>query len=217
MNKYYPVSLNINNKDCLVVGGGNVAYRKVVQLIRSGARVKVIAPSVVGPLVKLKKQNKIELVKRPYITSDLKGIYLVYAATNDTLVNNKIFQDTRSRHILTNVVDMPAYCDFIMPAMIKKGKVTITVSTDGLAPYATVLLKKRIDKLLNTEYMELIHSIIKVRSRLLKIKKSGIKVNIEQALNKLSLGRLIRYIKENDSKSLRLYIDSFISSFTEIK
>ncbi len=214
MNKYYPISLNINKKHCLVVGGGSVAYRKVVQLIKSGARVKVVAPFSIKPVLKLKIQNKIELIKRPYRSSDLAGMYLVYAATNDTYVNKKIFQDTRPRHILTNVVDTPVYCDFIMPAMMKKGKVTITVSTNGLAPYATVLLKKRIDKLLNTEYMKLIHSIIKIRSRLLKIKKSGVKVNIEQTLNKLSIGRLSRYIKKNDSKSLRRFIDNFISSFT---
>ena len=214
LNKYYPVSLNINKRACLVAGGGNVAYRKVLQLIRSGAIVKVVSPSVIEPIAKLSRQHKIKLVKRQYRSSDLSGMYLVYAATDDGSVNKKIFLDSRTRRILTNVVDSPAYCDFIMPAMMKKGKITITVSTDGFAPYATVLLKKRIDKLLDTEYMELIHIIIKVRSRLLKIKKSGVDLNIEHALDKLSRKKLVHYIKEDDAKSLRRYLDNFILSFT---
>jgi precorrin-2 dehydrogenase/sirohydrochlorin ferrochelatase len=214
LNRYYPISIDIQKKNCLVVGGGNVAYRKVLQLIKSGARVKVVAPSAIEPIVKLKKQNKIELAKRSYRPSDLTDRYLVYAATDDSYLNKEIFQDTRTRHILVNVVDAPGYCDFIMPAVIKKGRITITVSTDGFAPYAAVRIKKRIDKLLNPEYMKLIQSIIKVRSRLLKIKRSGVDINIEHALRKLSTRKLSNYIKENDPDSLRRYTDNFISSFT---
>ena len=104
MNKYYPVSLNINKRACLVAGGGTVAYRKVLQLIRSGATVKVVAPSVVAPIAKLGRQQKIKLVKRRYRSSDLTGMYLVYAATDDESVNKKVYLDARARRILTNVV-----------------------------------------------------------------------------------------------------------------
>ncbi len=212
MNAYYPLALQIRGKRCLVVGGGRVAYRKTINLLQSGAVVKVVAPAVIRPLVILGDRKKIRIAKRPFKPADLRGVYLVFAATDDSSLNRMIYRETRSNQILVNVVDDPEYCDFIMPAVLKKGKVTITVSTDGCAPYAAVHIKKRIDKLLNPEYMQYIQTIIRVRSRLIKMKKSGTDINIEHVLDKLSAKRLLHYIKEKDPDSLRRYIDYVVSS-----
>ncbi|MCL4557920.1 MAG: bifunctional precorrin-2 dehydrogenase/sirohydrochlorin ferrochelatase [Deltaproteobacteria bacterium] len=212
MNKYYPIFLNIKEKKCLVIGGGSVAYRKAVHLVRSGARVMVIAPSVTGALRRLRQQGRIELRERTYRPSDLDGVYLVCAATDNSSLNRQIFHDTRSGHALVNVVDAPEYCDFIMPAVIRRNKVTIAISTDGSAPYAAVLIKERIDEMMNPEYMKLMDILIKVRSRLLRIKKGGVDVDIEREMRRLSLGRLSRNIHENDVKSIKRYTDSFVTS-----
>lgn len=209
MNRYYPVFLNIKNKNCLVVGGGRVAYRKIMQLVKSGANVKVVAPSVIEPIELLSKKGRVKIIRRAYRTSDLNGVSLVYAATNDNDVNKKIFNDTRTRHILTNIVDAPAYCDFIMPALIKKGNIVVAISTEGRAPYASVLIKKRIATLLTPEYVKLINTIIKIRGMLLEAKRSGVNIDIEDALKKIPVRRLERYIKKNDLKSLRQYIRGF--------
>ncbi len=212
MNTYYPIALHLQGQRCLVVGGGRVAYRKTLNLLKAGAEVKVVAPSAIEPLIQLGTGKTIELVRRPFRTTDLRGVYLVFAATDDRTVNHKIYEHTRSRHILVNVVDDPDYCDFIMPAVLKKGRVTITVSTDGHAPYAAVVVKKRIDKLLNPEYMLYIQTIIRVRSRLLKMKKSGVDIHIEHVLGKLSSEKLLHYIKEKNPDLLRRYIDTVIAS-----
>lgn len=211
MNKYYPVFLNVDKKNCLVVGGGSVAYRKIVQLIKCGAHVKVVTPQTIPHIDKLYKAHRIKLVKRTYRPSDLNGTFLVYAATDKPDINKKVFQDAKNRCILVNVVDTPIYCDFIMPAIVRKKNIMIAISTQGLAPYATVLLKKRINMLLSNDYIKLINIIISIRNSLLKIKKRGVDINIEDALNKLSIKRLSKYIKNNNLKELKQYINEFLA------
>ncbi len=212
MHKYYPIALNMKGKKCLLIGGGNVAYRKVMHLLQCGAEVKVVAPGVIDGIKRLAQKGRINLVKRTYKQSDLKGMYLVFAATDDDAVNEKVFHATRSMHTLVNVVDKPASCDFIMPAVLRRGKITITISTEGAAPYASVLLKKRIDELITREYIKLINTIIRARKRLLNRKRGGIDINIEQVLKKISLKRLAGYIKDKDNKSMNHYIDEIVLS-----
>lgn len=212
MHKYYPIALNMKGKKCLLIGGGNVAYRKVMHLLQCGADVKVVAPGVIDGIKRLAQKGRIKLVKRTYKQSDLKGMYLVYAATDDNAVNKKVFHSTRSMHTLVNVVDKPASCDFIMPAVLRRGKITITISTEGAAPYASVLLKKRIDELITREYIKLINTIIRARKRLLNRKRSGIDINIEQVLKKISLKRLAGYIKDKDNMAMNHYIDDIVLS-----
>lgn len=194
------------------MGGGPVAYRKAADLLKAGARVRVVAPHVTGGLKKLRQGGRIRLDLRPYRKSDLRGTHLVYAATDDPVVNRRIFRDTRDRHILVNVVDAPAYCDFIMPAVLRKGRITIAVSTDGAAPFASVLVKKRIDKFMGHEYIELINTVINVRTRLLSMKKKGIAIDIERALDRLSMGKLARFIRQGNRKAVRTYLDGFLVS-----
>lgn len=211
MNNYYPVFLNVNKKNCLVVGGGSVAYRKIIQLVKAGARVKVVAPQTITSIERLKEKHRIKLIKRVYKPSDLNGIFLVYAATNDSEVNRKVFQDAHARSIITNVVDTPAYCDFIMPAIVRKGNIVIAISTQGLAPYATALVKRRINKILSPDYIKVINIVVKLRNILLRMKKRGVDINIKDALNKLSINALSKHIKNKDSEGLKQYINKFLS------
>lgn len=213
--KYYPVSLKVEGRDCLVIGGGKVAYRKVLDLLRSGAHVRVVAPDVTDAIGRLGQKGKIKLVKRPYRRSDLGRACLVYAATDEGSTNKKIFYDAQKRKMLVNVVDAPDYCDFIMPAVLRKGRVAIAVSTDGSAPYASVLIKKRIDKFIGPEYIKLINSIIDMRTRLLEMKRKGVHVNVEQALDRLSIGKLRRYIRAGNKKAMKHYRDDFVLSITK--
>jgi len=209
--KYYPVALNIKGKDCLVAGGGSVAYRKIMQLIKSGACVKVVAADVIKGIERLETKGRIKLIKRKYKRADINNMFLVVAATGDSSVNKKIFDHTRSKNILLNAADSPDCCDFIMPAVLTKGRITITVSTGGTAPYASVLVKKRIDKLMDTEYVKLIDAVINIRSKLWAIKKQGGKINIEYILNKLSLTQLSKCVRDNNKEAVERYIDHFLS------
>ncbi len=212
MSRYYPIFLDMRGRKCLVVGGGSVAYRKAVQLLRSGARVRVVAPSLSSTLRKLGRRDSIDLRERTYRPSDISGSELVFAATDDSSVNRQIRRDARSSHALVNVVDASDKGDFIMPAIIKKNRITIAVSTDGTASYAAVLIKERIEKLMSPGYMKLMDAVIRVRSRLMRIKKSGVNIDIGHELKRLSLGRLSRDIRRHDTASTRRYSEDFIAS-----
>lgn len=139
--RYYPVGLNLLKKGVLVVGGGRVAERKIRSLLPFGPRLKVVAPSLTKGLLKLSKSGKINLVKRKYSSSDLKGIKFVVAATSDKSLNQRIAGDSGEKGILINVVDNPAFCDFISTAVIKKQEAVISIFTDAKNPVLSRDLK----------------------------------------------------------------------------
>lgn len=162
---YYPVFLDLKNRLCIVVGGGRVAERKTIILTRFGARVKVIAPSFTKRILNLEKKGKIELVKRGYKKEDLKGAFIVFAATDKKDINREIKKDANEMGILTNVVDDPEFCDFIVPSIIKRGPVTVAISTSGTLPMFAKMLKEKIGQVLTKDhikYVKLIGSLRKI-------------------------------------------------------
>ena len=112
--KYYPVNLDINNRNCLVVGGGVVGTRKVATLLECGARVTVVGPDPTPRLKNLAQAGSIQLKERPYHGDDLKGMFLVIGATDDERLNHQVSQDAEQARILCNIADRPEVCNFIL-------------------------------------------------------------------------------------------------------
>ncbi|MDN5363838.1 MAG: precorrin-2 dehydrogenase [Eubacteriales bacterium] len=146
----YPVVLSLNEKDCLVVGGGQVALRKVKSLLQAGGLVTVVSPELHPELVALQRQVAIRCYPESYREEflDEKPYFLAVAATNSREINRRVAEDCRKRRILVNVVDDPASCDFILPAVFQQGKVTVAVSTGGSSPVLARLVRDRIAGLL---------------------------------------------------------------------
>jgi precorrin-2 dehydrogenase/sirohydrochlorin ferrochelatase len=142
--RYYPVNLNIKGKLCVVIGGGRVAERKVKNLLRCGGRVRVVSPALTDRLSKWVGQGKIDYTPSEYRASHLKGAFLVYAATSDRKVNAEIARDAARRRLLVNVADSAKDSTFILPAVFRKGEVSIAVSTNGLSPAKSVGIRDRI-------------------------------------------------------------------------
>jgi len=142
--KYYPINLNISGKLCVVIGGGPVAERKVKNLLRYGARVRVVSPDLTDRLSKWVSQRKIDYTRSEYRASHLKGAFLVYAATSDRRVNAEIARDAVKRGLLVNVADAPAESTFILPAVVRKREISIAVSTNGISPAKSVRIRDRI-------------------------------------------------------------------------
>jgi precorrin-2 dehydrogenase / sirohydrochlorin ferrochelatase len=130
---------------CLVVGGGNIAYRKVLSLRSFNAKITVLSPKVSRPLSSLARRYRIKIIRRPYSKTALKGCKVVFAATNDSKTHAMIRRDCTSEGILLNVVDDPALCDFIMPANIRRGDLTVSVSSQGKAPFYTAAVRKALE------------------------------------------------------------------------
>lgn len=132
---YYPVMLNISGKLCVVVGGGPVAARKIKGLLRCGALVRVVSPQVSEEIQSmLKTEPGVEWLNREYELGDLTNSFLVFAATDDRLVNEMICREAKEAGIPVNVADDPESCDFIVPATVRQGDLVIGVSTGGKSP-----------------------------------------------------------------------------------
>lgn len=145
----YPITLvGLEAARCVVIGGGQVALRKVVALCEVGARPVVISPKACEALQSLAEEQGLEWIPRSYRRGDLNGARLVIAATDDPVTNEAVWQEARACGCLVNVVDDPAHCNFHVPATVRRGALTISVSTGGNAP----LLARRTREALEVEY-----------------------------------------------------------------
>ncbi|MBW2178352.1 MAG: bifunctional precorrin-2 dehydrogenase/sirohydrochlorin ferrochelatase, partial [Deltaproteobacteria bacterium] len=142
--KYFPVFLDINDRNCLVIGGGSVGTRKALALVESGANVTVISPTVTDTLRSLARRGTINLKTRTYCPADMEGMFLVFGATNQETLNRQINQDAERLNMLCNIADRPAVCNFILPATVKRGDLVIAISTSGKSPAFAKELRKHL-------------------------------------------------------------------------
>jgi precorrin-2 dehydrogenase/sirohydrochlorin ferrochelatase len=148
MKRYYPVMLDICGKACLVVGAGRVAERKVASLLEAGAAVRVVSMDVSPKLEDMARRGEIELAKREYQSDDSKGCPIVFAATNRPEINEQVFREAAADGAWVNVADRPDLSSFIVPSVIRRGKLILSVSTGGASPSVS----KRIADELETSY-----------------------------------------------------------------
>ena len=152
MNTYYPVYIQLREQPCVVIGGGKIAEGKVQGLLAAGAKVTVVSPELTSHLHELVKQNQITYITRTYQTGDLTGAFMVICATDQVEINHKVWQEASANRQLVNVVDDTPRCNFIAPAILRKGDLTLAISTAGKAPALAVRLKERLQEQLGTEY-----------------------------------------------------------------
>lgn len=166
--KVYPICLiGLEQRRSLVVGGGDVAVRKVTGLLEAGACVTVISPALAPELQTLAETGRIAVINRPYRGQDLAGAFLVIAATDDPAVNQAVWQEAARCGCLVNVVDDPAHSNFMMPAVVRRGEVTIAVSTGGASPALARRLREWLETLVGLEYGELADLLAELRPDLL--------------------------------------------------
>ena len=144
--KYFPININLKNKNCLIVGGGEIAFRKAKTLLSCEAKVKLVSPRISPGIKQLKKNDRFQYHKRRYLVKDLNNIFLAMIATNDRKINAKISKDAKKRKILVNVVDSPDLCDFIVPAIAKYKNLTISICTNGISPALSKYIRKEVEK-----------------------------------------------------------------------
>lgn len=161
---FYPVNLNISGRVCLVVGGGNVALRKILSLIGCHAKVTVISPAVVDRIRVLAKNGDVRLHERGYQSGDLAGSFLVFAATDNPEVQAQIAREATERQILLNIADNPGRCDFQVPAKVRRGDLQLTVSTGGASPALSKLIRTQLEEQFDNEYGIVIALFAKIRA-----------------------------------------------------
>ena len=149
---FFPVFLDLENRDCLVVGGGRVAARKAGLLRRAGARVQLVAPQLCDELKGLADSGEVAWQQREFADADLQGKVLVIAGTNNAAVNRRVSELAKQSNIPVNVVDQPELCSFIVPSIIDRSPVQVAVSTGGHSPVLARLLRARLESYVPAAY-----------------------------------------------------------------
>ncbi len=166
--KYYPVHIDINNRNVLVVGGGSVGTRKVKTLLDCGARVTVVSPEVSRQLRELAASGDIKLAERSYQSEDLNGVFVVIGATDDETLNQQISSDADRLNTLCNIADRPEVCNFILPSIVQRDDLVITISTSGQSPALAKKLRKALENQFGEEYGTLLQLMGAIRKKLLQ-------------------------------------------------
>lgn len=206
----YPVNLNLEGKKCLVVGGGGVAERKVASLVESGAKVTVIAPSVLTSLNNLAGEGKITLIDDIYKSGMAKGYFLAIVATDDENANKLAISEAKSFGALVNAPTTPEFSDFTVPAVINRGDLTVAVSTNGISPALSRKIKEEISEFLPKNiggWLKIIKNIRKEAKS--KLASSKDRENFwRRALNK----KVLRLLKEGRIKEAEAELKTWLFS-----
>ena len=158
--------LKLSARPCLVVGAGTIAESKIASLLEAGGRVRVVAPEATPQVRSWAQANTIEWHQRPFHADDLKGMFLVVAATSSTELHERIFEVATQRGVLCNVVDVPPLCDFYYPAVVQRGALQIAISTAGQSPALAQRLRKQLEEQFGLEYEEWLAQLGEVRNQL---------------------------------------------------
>ncbi|HUI55465.1 MAG TPA: bifunctional precorrin-2 dehydrogenase/sirohydrochlorin ferrochelatase [Bryobacteraceae bacterium] len=152
----YLVNLAINGRLAVVIGAGEVAARKIQDLLEAGASVTVVAPHACDLITALAQAGRIQAHLRPYAKADLAGAFVAVVATDDEEVNARVAADAAATNVLVNVVDRPALCTFTVPATVRRGDLTLAVATEGRCPALAGILREELEMRYGAEYAELV-------------------------------------------------------------
>lgn len=154
MPGYYPIMLNVRERPALVIGGDRIAAEKASSLLACGARVTILSTSFSPEIEALIQQwgEQVTLRAKAFERGDLMGAFVVVAATTDPQLIETIWQEAQERGQLLNIVDVPAYCNFILPSILRRGQLTVTVSTEGASPSLSKRIRQDLERLFPSTY-----------------------------------------------------------------
>jgi precorrin-2 dehydrogenase/sirohydrochlorin ferrochelatase len=163
----FPMFMKLTDRQCLVVGAGNVGTPKIAGLIDTGARIHVVALEAGVQVREWADAGKIDLELRAYAAPDLDGKFLAIVATASNQLNRLIYGEAQLRGVLCNVVDVPEYCDFFYPAVVQRGDLQIAISTAGQSPSLAQKLRKQLERQFGPGYAEWVAQLGETRRLIL--------------------------------------------------
>jgi precorrin-2 dehydrogenase/sirohydrochlorin ferrochelatase len=164
MGRFLPIGLSVENRSCLVVGGGSVASRRVGALLDAGARVTVVSPEVRPEIDRAVHEWYGQVFREPYSPERLDGMFLVITATDDPAVNASVLRDARERGILCSDASSVEDTDFMIPSIIRRGDLVITVTTGGASPSLSARIRDELERQYGPEYLGLLVVLAEARS-----------------------------------------------------
>lgn len=163
----FPIMLRLEGRTCVVVGAGRIAAVKAAGLLRYGAQVVVVAPKAVRWIREKARSCKVVWRRRAFSARDVRGAFLVVAATDSAAFNGAVFHACRSRGVLCNVVDDPEHCDFFYPAVVCRGPLQLAISTDGNSPALAARLRQELERQFGPEWASFVEHIGELRRQFL--------------------------------------------------
>jgi precorrin-2 dehydrogenase/sirohydrochlorin ferrochelatase len=163
---FIPIFFDVTDRRCVVIGGGEVAKRKVEALLEAGACVTLVSPGLSPPLQEAVARGLLTHIARDYAPGDIKGCVLVYAATDDPKLHRELAAEARTLGIPINIADEPALCSFIAPAVVKRGALQIAISTGGASPAFAARIRRELEDRFGAEYARTLDLMRAARRRL---------------------------------------------------
>jgi len=213
--KYYPIYLDIKNRNCLVIGGGSVGARKVLTLISCGANVTVVSLDATEKLHQLSNNGEIKLKERPFQTTDLDDRFLVIGATDNQELNLKIHAEAERRGLLCNIADRPKACNFILPSIVNRGDLIVAISTSGKSPAFAKKLRKQLEAEFGDEYAEFLNLMGAIRKKLLSQdhESEAHKHLFEQLIER----DLVQILRDGDTDSINSLLHEILGEGYELE
>lgn len=191
---YYPAFLDITGRPCVIIGGGKVAERKCLSLLRSGASVTVVTPRITRTLKRYRDKGLLDHVRRNYRKGDIQTAFLVIVATDSGETNRRVAADAARARVLLNVVDNPALCNFIAPSVVKRGPLTIAVSTGGVSPSMARTIRRELERMFSTEFSEYLKFVRGARKQALS--EVNRKTDREKFLKELASDAMVAILRK---------------------
>ena len=198
---YYPIFANLTGRRCVVVGGGPIAQRKVTTLLRHGAQVTLVSPTLTARLRVLAQHGTMTHVPRRFRPADLRGAWLVYGATDDEHINKLVARSAERQRIFTNIVDQTPLCSFIAPAISRRGPLTIAVSTGGASPSLAKNVRDQLAATLGREVPPMLRLLAQLRGvakRRLPVYKDR-----KRYFARLVRGRVFELVRRNKAREAK--------------
>jgi precorrin-2 dehydrogenase/sirohydrochlorin ferrochelatase len=213
--RYFPVFLDLKGKLCVVVGGGQVAERKVLSLLKAGASVRVIGPELTKSLARLWEDGRIDHRSRPFRSGDLRQAFLSIAATDDRATNELVFRQAANQKIPVNVVDDPEHSSFIVPSLVDRGDLLLAISTSGQSPALARALRRKLQKDIGPEYASWVKLLGALRAEILSL-GFGQKRN-QKIFRKLVQEDFLSLIRKKDHRGLEARLRNIIGPGFSLK
>jgi precorrin-2 dehydrogenase/sirohydrochlorin ferrochelatase len=210
----YPVCLDIKDKLCVVVGGGEVALRKVQGLLAAGTKIRVISPEVEPELDQLAGQGKIEWRRKTYAPEDLATALLVFAATDDRATQQLVCRQAACNGQLVNVADDPACCNFQVPATFRRGDLTIAIATGGKSPAVAAMIRGKLEQEFGPEYELLLNLMARVRRQV--VARSHSQAERKNIYKKILHEDIVDWIRNGKVDLMRAHLQSVLGPEMEV-
>ncbi len=208
MNKNnFPISIDLEDRKCVVVGAGRIAEGKARALVNTGARVHVISIEGTPEIQRLAETDKIIWSKRPFVSGDLKDAFLTVAATDSARTNTAVYDEAVKTGALINVVDRPDYCNFFFPAVVERGRLKIAISTGGSSPALAKHLRKKLTADIGPEYGRYLEVVALFRRRVKETETRPEKIS--EAHEKLFSSDLLKKVKNGDKVDIEDLVNKY--------